>query len=91
MLKILQNEMRINDLKGYTIYQLDESIYYGQDMFKCAWSLPNKNLKIELPPPNYLKVAVMGAISSINGDFKFITKKRKYFDADDFISFIKEL
>ena len=31
----------------------------------------------------------MGAISSVNSDLLYITKQGKYFDADDFINFIK--
>ena len=60
-------------------------------MFKTAWSLPSRNINLNVPPPNYKKVAVIGAISTFNKDLKFITKQGKYFNGDDFVEFIKML
>ena len=81
-------ELLILEKKGFTIYQVDEAIYYFQDNLKTAQSLPKKNIAHNIPPYNYKKVAVVAAISSVNGDVKFVGKSGGYFDADDFVGFI---
>ena len=77
--------------KGFTIYQVDEAIYYAQDKCSTAWSLPKLNIEHDIPPYNYQKVAVVAAISSVNSDVKFIGKQGGYFNTEDFIGFIKKL
>ena len=67
-------ELLVLEKKGFTIYQVDEAIYYGQDKCLTAWSLPKKNIAHDIPPYNYQKVAIVAAISSMNNDVKFIGK-----------------
>ena len=79
MLKELQHELVVADLKRMDIYQIDESLFSAQDYLKRSWSLPNDNTQILQVSSHLKKVAVMGAISAKTG--RFIRKyKSKYFD-----------
>ena len=90
LLKDLQHNLVVANLKGMDIYQIDESLFSAQDYLKRAWSLPNDNVKLLQVSAHLKKVAVMGAISAKTG--KFIKMyKASYFNQKDTINFVKKI
>ena len=90
MMQELQKRLTEHNKDKLEIFQIDESIFDGQDAIKTAWCLPNERLRIPQISKHHQKAAMIGAISSVSGKFIYQIKGA-YFNQDDIIEFINKI
>ena len=78
-------------MKGYTIYQIDETLFNAKSTRKKAHAPKGKRLVLlKQPYHNHTPVSVMGAINSVNGQTFHLVKYR-YFKSDHTIMLVKRV
>jgi transposase len=90
MVEAMRRELRRANRARKEIFQVDESLFDGQDAMRTAWSRPNSRLSIPQVSQHFQKVAVIAGISSITGKLIYSTKPG-YFNREDTIQFLQKL
>ena len=76
--------------RGVLVFQVDESVFIGDDGLRFAWSRPGDNITYNVTPKQRCQRAVAIAAISTEGYLIYHVQKG-YMDSKDIIKFLKQI